>query len=207
MKVILLLAMAACLLPMTSCEEAIFSGGCFWKLKDVYAKLDGVEAVVLGYIGGWNKMPSQEDVIVGKTGHAESVMVKFKEDIVSYRYLLKVFWRAHDATLIGSQGLDVGTQFRSALWPLSREQYNVASASMNATHDGTNPIRTTLQLTTLEAFQPANMSAVKFHCRLADSESIPTSAQNVPILSEPVRSNLSGVRTKRSETTQLDPVL
>ncbi|MBO6513956.1 MAG: bifunctional methionine sulfoxide reductase B/A protein [Phycisphaerales bacterium] len=124
-------------LPMaalpTQTQTAYFAGGCFWGIEDRYAKLPGVLNVVSGYQGGDDsKTPTYQEVCTGATGHAESVRVDFDPSVVSYAELLAWFFRIHDPTQGNRQGPDVGTQYRSAIYTTSDEQYTEAKAFIEA---------------------------------------------------------------------------
>lgn len=109
---------------------AILAGGCFWCLEAVYQRVDGVVSVQSGYTGGHVESPDYESVCSGSTGHAEAVRIVFDSDVVGYRELLDLFWRAHDPTTLNRQGADVGTQYRSAIFYLDAEQKREAEESM-----------------------------------------------------------------------------
>ena len=104
---------------------AIFAGGCFWCLEPVFSQLQGVRQVVSGYIGGHVANPVYEDVCTGQTGHAEAIKIMFEPDVVSYEMLLEIFFLAHDPTTLNRQGHDVGTQYRSAVFCQSEEQWQI----------------------------------------------------------------------------------
>jgi peptide-methionine (S)-S-oxide reductase len=103
-------------------EVATLAGGCFWCLEAVYDDLRGVTDVVSGYAGGAVPDPTYEAVCSGTTGHAEVVQVTFDPEEVSFRDILRVFFTIHDPTTLNRQGNDVGTQYRSAVFPHSPEQ-------------------------------------------------------------------------------------
>jgi len=103
-------------------ETAVLGGGCFWCLEAVFNRLKGVQAVESGYAGGQTANPSYDDVCTGETGHAEVVRVQFDPSVLSYRDLLRVFFAIHDPTTRDRQGNDVGTQYRSAIFPQSEAQ-------------------------------------------------------------------------------------
>jgi peptide-methionine (S)-S-oxide reductase len=109
-----------------SFEVAPLAGGCFWCLEAVYDELKGVMDVISGYSGGRVADPSYEAVCTGETGHAEAVQVTFDPQVISYRELLEVFFTIHDPTSLNRQGVDVGTQYRSAIFYHSPEQKNIA---------------------------------------------------------------------------------
>jgi len=97
-------------------EIATLAGGCFWCLEAVYDRLQGVESVESGYMGGQQPDPTYEAVCNGDTGHAEVVRVTFNPKLLSYRDLLEVFFVIHDPTTLNRQGNDVGSQYRSAIF-------------------------------------------------------------------------------------------
>lgn len=105
---------------------ATLAGGCFWCLEPIFEELKGVQSVVVGYSGGDVANPTYEQVCTGKTGHAESVQITFKPDVVSYADLLRVFFTVHDPTTLNRQGADVGTQYRSAIFYHSQQQKETA---------------------------------------------------------------------------------
>lgn len=108
---------------------ATFAGGCFWCMEPPFESLDGVENVVSGYTGGAETAPSYREVSQGRTGHVEAVQVKYDPSEISYKYLLKVFWRQIDPTDDGGQFADRGKQYRSAIFVYDREQRTLAEAS------------------------------------------------------------------------------
>jgi peptide-methionine (S)-S-oxide reductase len=103
-------------------EVATLAGGCFWCLEAVYDRLEGVESVESGYMGGHTPKPTYHDVCDGNTGHAEVVQITFNPKVLSFRDLLEVFFVIHDATTLNRQGNDVGTQYRSSIFYHSPEQ-------------------------------------------------------------------------------------
>ncbi|MGE0556459.1 MAG: peptide-methionine (S)-S-oxide reductase MsrA [Gemmatimonadales bacterium] len=111
-------------------EKAVLAGGCFWCLEAVFQPLKGVSRVVSGYAGG-SGPASYEAVCTGMTGHAEAVEVSFDPAVISYRKLLELFFAFHDPTTVNRQGPDVGTQYRSAIFPTSDAQRETAEAVMH----------------------------------------------------------------------------
>ena len=122
-----------------SIETATIGGGCFWCTEAVYLALKGVEEVVSGYSGGEAENPTYQEVCTGATGHAEVVQVKFDSDVISFKEVLQIFFATHDPTTLNRQGNDVGTQYRSAIFPLDdaqREEAQAAIARANEDHGG-----------------------------------------------------------------------
>lgn len=110
-------------------EVAVLAGGCFWGVQAVYQHLDGVKNAVSGYTGGSADTAKYHTVGTGKTGHAESVRITFDPSKVTYGEILHVFFSvAHDPTQLNRQNYDVGTQYRSAIFPQNAEQAKIAKA-------------------------------------------------------------------------------
>lgn len=127
-------------------QDAIFAGGCFWCTEAVFNDIRGVEAVESGYIGGKGANPTYREVCSGTTGHAEGIKIRFDDDAVSYDDLLDIFFATHDPTQLNRQGNDVGTQYRSAIFPLNDAQKSAAQAAIErAAAERSSPIVTTIE--------------------------------------------------------------
>jgi peptide-methionine (S)-S-oxide reductase len=110
-------------------ETAIFGMGCFWGAERLFWQADGVYTTAVGYAGGTTPNPTYEEVCSGRTGHTEAVLVAFDTSSTSYEQMLKLFWEGHDPTQGMRQGVDVGTQYRSALLWKDDAQRIAAEAS------------------------------------------------------------------------------
>jgi peptide-methionine (S)-S-oxide reductase len=117
---------------MSDKQIAIFAGGCFWCTEPVFSQLKGVSKVESGYIGGHTQNPTYKDICNGDTGHAEAIKITFDADLVSFETLLEVFLISHDPTTMNRQGNDVGTQYRSAVFCQTAEQYDTTEATIAA---------------------------------------------------------------------------
>ena len=127
-------------------ETATVAGGCFWCVEAVFNDVVGVESVESGYIGGHVTNPTYRQVCGGDTGHAEAIRVRFDSDALSYGDLLDIFFHTHDPTQLNRQGNDVGTQYRSAIFPHSREQEAAAREAIARNQpDWPKPIVTTIE--------------------------------------------------------------
>ncbi len=113
-----------------STETATLAAGCFWCIEAAMDQLEGVASVESGYIGGHVANPGYREVCGGHTGHAEAVRIAFDPAVVSYDELLDIFFHLHDPTQLNRQGNDVGTQYRSAIFPHSPEQEAAARAAI-----------------------------------------------------------------------------
>ena len=111
-------------------ETATLAAGCFWCIEAVFDGLAGVESVESGYIGGHVVDPDYRSVCSGSTGHAEAVRIVFDNDVISFDEVLDIFFEIHDPTQLNRQGNDVGTQYRSAIFPHSLAQETAARAAI-----------------------------------------------------------------------------
>ena len=110
-------------------QAAVLAGGCFWCLEAAFEQLEGVLSVCPGYMGGPLPNPTYEAVCTGGTGHAEAVLVTYDPSVVRYDQLLQILFSVGaDPTQLNRQGPDRGTQYRSAIVPMSAEQRAVATA-------------------------------------------------------------------------------
>ena len=126
-------------------EQAIVAGGCFWCTEAVFRDVIGVSQVESGYIGGRDANPTYKAVCGGGTGHAEAIRVTFDPAVIDYAQMLDVFLGTHDPTQLNRQGNDVGTQYRSAIFPLDDAQRAEASAAIerwNSDHAGSRAVTT-----------------------------------------------------------------
>ena len=159
----LLFAGAALAAPAKSAETqtAILAGGCFWGVEGVFEHMRGVRSVVSGYAGGDASTATYEKTSTGRTGHAESVEIKFDPKEVTYGDILRVFFSvAHDPTQLNRQGPDTGPQYRSAIFYASDAQRNLARsyiAELNKSGKFSRAIVT--RVDPLKAFYPAE----KYH--------------------------------------------
>ena len=103
-------------------QVAVLAGGCFWCTEAVFLDVVGVKSVESGYTGGNVANPTYKQVCGGDTGHAEAIRITFDPDQLSYDDLLDIFFATHDPTQLNRQGNDVGTQYRSAIFPQNEEQ-------------------------------------------------------------------------------------
>ncbi len=129
-------------------EQATFAGGCFWCTEAVFRDVIGVEQVESGYIGGSVEHPTYKQVCGGDTGHAEAIRVTYDPAVIGYDEMLDIFFATHDPTQLNRQGNDVGTQYRSAIFPHSPEQEAAARAGIERAGEGRGKIVTTIEPST-----------------------------------------------------------
>ena len=137
-------------------ETATLAGGCFWGVEELIRKLPGVIDTTVGYTGGTLAKPRYEDVKSGKTGHAESLEIKFDPERISYEEILRYFFRLHDPTTPNRQGNDVGTQYRSAIFVHDAKQRETAERVKNDVNaSGKWPRPVTTEIVDATDFWPA----------------------------------------------------
>ncbi len=107
-------------------ESAVVGMGCFWGAERLFWRQPGVFTTAAGYAGGHTPSPSYEEVCTGRSGHAEVVLVVFDPQTTSYGALLTLFWESHDPTQGMRQGNDIGSQYRSCLYPRTPGQWTAA---------------------------------------------------------------------------------
>jgi methionine-S-sulfoxide reductase len=130
-------------------EVAVLAGGCFWGVEEILRAVPGVLDTDVGYTGGWLKNPRYHDTHDSRSGHAESVRIVFDPRVLSYESLLENwFFRLHDPTTKNRQGNDLGTQYRSAIFPQTPEQEETARRvieRVNASGRWPRPVATTIE--------------------------------------------------------------
>ena len=130
-------------------ETAVLAGGCFWGMETVFEHVKGVKDVVSGYAGGSAADAKYDSVSSERTGHAEAVRITYDPAQISYPRLLEVFFMvAHDPTQVDRQGPDTGKSYRSAIFPQSPQQAQIARsyiARLNAAHVFKAPIATHIE--------------------------------------------------------------
>lgn len=114
-----------------SYKEIWLAGGCFWGTEGYIQKLDGVIHTSVGYANGHLENPSYELVCTSQTGHAEAVYVVYDEKIIDLSTLLDVYYLSIDPTTLNKQGNDIGTQYRTGIYYIDKEDEEIIRASLN----------------------------------------------------------------------------
>ncbi len=107
-------------------SKALFGAGCFWGPEKKFSEIKGVIETQVGYSQGLTDKTSYEEVCKGNTNHAEVVLLKFDENLISYTNLVEFFYQIHDPTTLNQQGPDRGSQYRSLIGYYDETQCEIA---------------------------------------------------------------------------------
>lgn len=113
-----------------NCEVIYFGMGCFWGAERKFWQAENIYVTAVGYGGGFTKNPTYDEVCTGRTGHNELVMVVFEKGKIEE--MLKTFFENHDPTQGMRQGNDIGTQYRSGIYPTNDQQKEAAQKALEA---------------------------------------------------------------------------
>jgi peptide-methionine (S)-S-oxide reductase len=113
-------------------QTASLGTGCFWCTEAILSRVDGIDKITPGYMGGHTEDPTYQDVCSGETGHAEIVKIQFDPARIGFEQILEWFWVMHDPTTLNAQGADVGTQYRSVIFYHDEAQREAAEQSKEA---------------------------------------------------------------------------
>jgi peptide-methionine (S)-S-oxide reductase len=136
--------------------KAYFAAGCFWGVQQRFSKLSGVTNTTVGYMGGTMHSPDYRSVCTGQTGHAEVVEVEYDATQVDFATLMSYFFEWHDPTQVNRQGPDIGTQYRTAIFPQNDKQRTEVQHQIDQRNQSgfySKPIATTIE--SAETFWPA----------------------------------------------------
>jgi len=125
---VLLLVLLALLAPVSRADSAtaLFAGGCFWCMEADFQKVEGVLDVVSGFTGGSLPNPTYSG---NHEGHFEAVRVTYDPAVIDYQGLLDVYWPNVDPFDDGGQFCDRGDSYRSAIFPATADERQLAEAS------------------------------------------------------------------------------
>jgi len=136
-------------------DYIVFGAGCFWGAEAYFSGVKGVKEVISGYSGGSLPYPSYEEMVTGKTGHAEVVLVYFDPAVIKFETLLKHFFRIHHPDSLNRQGNDVGTQYRSAAFYHNDEQKRAIETEIKRMLDAGKYKKIVTDVSSLKVFYKA----------------------------------------------------
>ncbi len=131
---------------------AYFAGGCFWCTEAIYLKIKGVVSVLPGYAGGHLANPTYEQVCSGDSGHTELIKIEYDSKEIDYLSLVDIFFNTHDPTTLNRQGNDVGTQYRSAVFCINKDEKRIVINFIKSLH---NSDKIVTEVNLLDVFYPA----------------------------------------------------
>lgn len=135
---------------------AAFAEGCFWCSEHIFESVVGVDSAVSGYAGGHTDNPTYERVNTETTGHAETVLVYYDPEQISYAELLNVFYSSHDPTTPDQQGPDKGNSYRSICFYMTPAEKKAAEAAKQRWDEsGKYPRMIVTEIKKLDAFYRA----------------------------------------------------
>ena len=111
-------------------KKAYFAGGCFWCMEEAFEKIEGVLDVVSGYSGGTTNNPTYKEVTYGKTGHFETIEIKYDSTKIKYKDLLDAFWINIDPFDTNGQFCDKGYSYKSVVFYTSDKEKNLIEESI-----------------------------------------------------------------------------
>ena len=113
-------------------KEIYFAGGCFWGTEHFFKQVKGVVSTEVGYANGLVENPSYQMVTTGTTGFAETVKVVYNPEIVSLAFLIDLFFKTIDPTSLNQQGNDIGTQYRTGIYYVEKEDEAVIKTKLQS---------------------------------------------------------------------------
>jgi peptide methionine sulfoxide reductase msrA/msrB len=115
----------------TGLREIYFAGGCFWGVEEYFSRISGVHDVTAGYANGTKENPTYEEVCSGKTGHAETVHVRYDPKVISLKTLARQFFKIIDPISVNRQGNDAGSQYRTGMYYVNNDDQKILAAVMD----------------------------------------------------------------------------
>lgn len=113
-------------------KEIYLAGGCFWGTEKYLSLIPGVVETEAGYANGKTAQPSYQEVCYQDSGHAETVKVVYRPEILKLEFLLALFYEVIDPTTLNRQGHDVGTQYRTGIYYVDDADASVIEVSLAA---------------------------------------------------------------------------
>jgi len=112
-------------------KEIVLAGGCFWGVEEYFSRIPGVIETKVGYANGTVENPTYEQVKTSTTGHVEAVYLKYNEDKISLEELLDKYWQIIDPTILNRQGPDIGSQYRTGIYYIDKDDEEIILKSKN----------------------------------------------------------------------------
>ena len=129
-----------------------------------FEKLDGVQDVISGYMGGYTQNPTYEEITTGKTGHQEVVRIIYDDTKIDFAELVDTFWQQIDPTDASGQFADKGSQYHTVIFYHDVTQKEIAEkskATLEESKKFDKPIVT--QIKAASTFYPAEDYHQDYH--------------------------------------------
>lgn len=104
-------------------KEIYLAGGCFWGTQAYLDQIMGVLYTSVGYANG--DSDKTDYYSIGSTGHAETVYIAYDPEKISLIELLNYYYGIIDPTMLNQQGNDRGTQYRTGIYYVDKEDLSV----------------------------------------------------------------------------------
>lgn len=105
-------------------KEIYLAGGCFWGVEAYFKEIEGVVDTEVGYANGKTEQTTYEEVPV--TDHAETVHIKYDDEVISLEKLLEYLYYIIDPFSVDKQGNDRGHQYRTGIYSINVEDLEKA---------------------------------------------------------------------------------
>jgi len=113
-------------------KEIYLAGGCFWGTEHYFKMIAGVVDTEVGYANGVTANPTYKEVCSDKTRFAETVRVVYDPAKVGLRFLLEMYFKAVDPVSVNRQGHDVGSQYRTGIYYVDKDDIPVIDEAWRA---------------------------------------------------------------------------
>ena len=97
-------------------KDIYLAGGCFWGAEHFFIQIEGVAFTEVGFAIGNTLNPTYKEVYTDTTGYAETVHIRYDNEKVGLKFLLRMFFKAIDPTSLNKQGEDEGTRYRTGIY-------------------------------------------------------------------------------------------
>ena len=97
-------------------KDIYLAGGCFWGAEHFFKQIEGVAFTEVGFANGNTLNPTYKEVYTDTTGYAETVHIRYDNEKVGLKFLLRMFFKAIDPTSLNKQGEDEGTRYRTGIY-------------------------------------------------------------------------------------------
>ena len=99
-------------------------------MEKYFASIHGVKSTQVAYANGSTESPTYEEVFHHNSGHAETVKVTYDPTVLTLEFLLDLYYEAIDPVSHNRQGSDVGEQYRTGTYYVSKKDTPVIKNSI-----------------------------------------------------------------------------